>query len=572
MSKTLQIGGGNFSELVLGGYLFVDKSCFIKNVLEDPHKAIVITRPRRWGKSLNLSMLHHFLAPKVDGVETKGLFDGLEISKVSGNYIAKHQGQYPVIFMSFKDFKISSYEKAMETFKILIQRVYAQHIALIKDPESILDDRAKRLFNHYLNEPLTEAEIADSLRYLTELLFTAHRKKVFILIDEYDTPLNHAFAHHDHELFEPLSELLKNFLSAGMKDNSFVEKGVMTGILRVSKDSMLSGLNNVETYTVLKDKQYYDSFGFTQQDLVQLFEDQGLSHDEPQVQTWYNGYQINGLTLYNPWSIMKCLLNKGELGPYWVLSGDDKLLRELIQNSSEGVKKKLERLILGETVEVLVAETMRFDEIRAHESMLWNLLLLGGYLKVLFSDFNGEFYTAQVAIPNQEVLLAYRGMFSSWLEKVPERLEHQTQLVAGLVTGDIKQFTAETQFFLESAASFHDYANQPEAFYHGFTLALIASMMDQFYVFSNEESGYGRPDIILIPKDKSQSRALILEFKIATSDQNPQTLTQKALQQIQSKNYSAKIRQYDQITEILMIAVVFEGKVVHYAIEKAGLI
>jgi hypothetical protein len=415
---------------------------------------------------------------------------------------------------------------------------------------------------------LTDAEIVNSLKNLSELLFKQYRKKVLILIDEYDTPLNHAFSHHGPELFEPLSDLLKNFLSAGMKDNPFVEKGVMTGILRVSKDSMLSGLNNVETYTVLNDDRYYDSFGFTQEDLIDLFEDQGLSRDEPKVQDWYNGYQINGLTLYNPWSIMNCIAKKGKLQPYWVLTGDDKLLRELVQNSSEGVRKQLGRLMLGETVEVLVSETMRFDEVRKNEGMLWNLLLLGGYLKVLSSEFNGEFYRACVAIPNQEVLLSYRGMFSSWLEKVPERLEHQTQLIAGLVAGDIKQFTQETQFFLESAASFHDYATQPEAFYHGFTLALIASIMDQFYVFSNSESGYGRPDIILIPKDKSQVSALILEFKISKPDQDPQKLATDALEQIKARHYSARIKQYDQITEILMVGVVFEGKRVHYLSEK----
>ncbi len=569
MAKAIQTGGGNFSELVLGDYLFVDKSLFIKAVLSDSSKAIVITRPRRWGKSLNLSMLHHFFAPSVDGIKTKGLFDTLKISKIPGDYITRHQGQYPVVFLSLKDLKAASFKEFVEMLSASINAVFLEHSELIRDANSCLNVDEINLFTHYLRETLTPAKLGNALKVLTRLLFKYHGKKAYILIDEYDTPLNHAFISTKH--FESIASLMRNFLSAGMKDNPFVEKGVMTGILRVSKDSMLSGLNNCETYTVLKDKQYYDSFGFTQEELVALFEDQGLMHDEPKVQEWYNGYQVNGLTLYNPWSIMKCLANKGELGPYWILSGDDKLLQELIQNSAEGVKQQLGRLILGEAIKVVVSETMRFDQIRESEGMLWNLLLLGGYLKVLSSCFQPPDYITEVAIPNQEVLLSYRGIFASWLQKVPQNLAHQTQLIKGLALGDIERFAAETQFFLESAASFHDYANQPEAFYHGFTLALIASMMDQFYVFSNEESGYGRPDVILIPKDKSQSRALILEFKIATSDQDPQALTQKALQQIQSKNYSAKIRQYDQITEILMIGVVFEGKGVHVATAQAPL-
>ncbi len=565
MPKSIQTGGGNFSELVLGDYLFVDKSLFIQAVLNDPGKAIVITRPRRWGKSLNLSMLHHFLAPKVDGIETKGLFDKLEISKIPGDYIGKHQGQYPVIFLSLKDFKAESFEDFVKMLNTGVRSMFKAHKYLLLNAANRLDSDEIQEFSHYLRDSLDAVELANALKILSELLVRYHQKKAYILIDEYDTPLNHAFI--STKDFESIASLMRNFFSAGMKDNNALEKGVMTGILRISKDSMLSGLNNVKTYTVLDDTRYYDSFGFTQQDLVQLFEDQELSHDEPKVQEWYNGYQINGLTLYNPWSIMNCLVEKGRLKPYWILSGDDKLLRELIQKSSEGVKQQLGRLILGETIEVVVSETMRFDQIRQHEAMLWNLLLLGGYLKVLASRLSGKNYIATVAVPNQEVLTSYQGIFLDWMEQIPQNLSHQTQLIKGLALGDIERFAAETQFFLESAASFHDYANQPEAFYHGFTLALIASMMDQFYVFSNEESGYGRPDVILIPKDKSQSRALILEFKISTSDQDPQALTQKALQQIQSKNYSAKIRQYDRITEILMIAVVFEGKRVHVAHE-----
>ncbi len=559
MPKALQIGGGNFAELVQGDFLFVDKTAlFISAVLTDPSKAVVITRPRRWGKSLNMSMLHHFLAPEVNGVATQGMFDGLAISKISGNYIEKHQGKSPVIFLNFKDFKASSFESALALFEILLKKMFRTHEDLLNQAEKTWTQGEKALFHHYLYESLSEADISSSLEILSSLLYKHYGKKAYILIDEYDTPLNHAFVSSD--CFESLSLLMRKFLSGGMKDNSFVEKGVMTGILRVSKDSMLSGLNNCETYTPLNDIQYYSSFGFTQEDLMALFADQGLSHDEPAVQAWYNGYCINGLTLYNPWSIMNCLRYKGALRPYWVLTSDDKLLKELIQGSSEYIKNSLEQLVMGQSIEVQVSETMRFDQVHQNEGMFWNLLLLGGYLKPLSSHFHPMGYICTVAIPNQEVLISYQNMFLAWAETIPSSHARFKCLMEGLLAGDINRFAAETQAFLESAASFHDYATQPEAFYHGFMLALIATLQDQFFVFSNSESGRGRPDMILIPKDQKKETALILEFKHVQKKEKAKKLAEQALKQIEVQQYQARISQYDHIQKILGVGIAFEGK------------
>ena len=564
MAKALQIGGGNFAELVQGDYLFVDKTAlFISAVLTDPSKAVVITRPRRWGKSLNMSMLHHFLAPEVNGVATQGMFDGLAISKISGNYIEKHQGQSPVIFLSFKDFKASSFELALSLFEGLIKEMFRTHENLLNHTEKTWSQSEEALFTHYLRDALSEADMASALKALSSLLYKAYGKKAYILIDEYDTPLNHAFVGND--CFESLSLLMRKFLSGGMKDNSFVDKGVMTGILRVSKDSMLSGLNNCETYTPLNDKRYHASFGFLQEDLIALFADQGLSHDEPKVQDWYNGYCINGLTLYNPWSIMNCLSHQGEIRPYWVLTSDDQLLKELIQSSSEELKDNLEQLVLGQSVEVQVSETMRFDQIHENEDMLWNLLLLGGYLKALSSHHNEWGYACLVAVPNQEVLWSYRSIFAHWMKQVPKGMGYRKSLLDSLMSGDIDRFAAETQAFLESAASVHDYATQPEAFYHGFMLALIATLQDQFFVFSNSESGRGRPDMILIPKDQSKDTALILEFKHAQKKEKAKKIAEQALKQIEVQQYAARISQYDHIQKILGVGIAFEGKKVMVA-------
>ena len=559
MAKALQIGKSNFAELTQGDFLFVDKTAlFIPAVLNDPSGAIVITRPRRWGKSLNMSMLHYFLAAEVNGVTTQGMFDGLAISKIPGNYVEKHQGKSPVIFLSFKDFKASSFELALSIFEIQIKKMFRAHKHLLHVPDAPWDKEEEALFTHYLHDSLSEADIGSALEILSSLLCKHYGKKVYILIDEYDTPLNHAFV--SSNCFESLSLLMRQFFSGGMKDNSAVEKGVMTGILRVSKDSMLSGLNNCETYTPLNDKRYHASFGFAQEDLMALFADQGLSHDEPKVQEWYNGYCINGLTLYNPWSIMNCLSHQGELRPYWVLTSDDKLLKQLIQKSAETVKVAMEKLVLGESIEVIASETMRFDQVQRSSGMLWNLLILGGYLKVLASRHHALGYACMVAIPNQEVLMSYQHIFLGWTEEIPESESHLESLLQGIVAGDIDRFAAETQAFLESAASFHDYATQPEAFYHGFMLALIATLQDQFFVFSNSESGRGRPDMILIPKDHNKDTALILEFKHVQKREKAKKIAEQALRQIEVQQYQARLSQYNHIQKILGVGIAFEGK------------
>ncbi len=559
MSKALQIGGGNFAELVQGDFLFVDKTAlFISALLTDPSKAVVITRPRRWGKSLNMSMLHHFLAPEVNGVKTQGMFDGLAISKMAGNYIEKHQGKSPVIFLSFKDFKLDHFEHAVIRFSAQIKALFREHNDVLNNAHQRLDQDDLSLFTHYLRDDLPIPDLEEALKVLSALLYKHHNKKAYILIDEYDTPLNHAFISTDY--FEKIALFMRNFFSAGMKDNSFVEKGIMTGILRVSKDSMLSGLNNCKTYTFLSDTRYHESFGFTQADLWMLFEDQALSHDEPTVQAWYNGYCMNGLTLYNPWSIMNCLVERGKIAPYWVLTSDDKLLKELVQSSSEYIKNSLEQLVMGQSIEVHVSETMRFDQVHQNEGMFWNLLILGGYLKPLSSRFHPIGYVCTVAIPNQEVLISYQNMFLAWAETIPSSHARFKSLMDGLLTGDIDRFAAETQAFLESAASFHDYATQPEAFYHGFMLALIATLQDQFFVFSNSESGRGRPDMILIPKDQSKDTALILEFKHVQKKEKAKKIAAQALKQIVVQDYQARIGQYDHIHKIMGVGIAFEGK------------
>jgi hypothetical protein len=559
MSKRIQIGGCDFGELIRKDLLFVDKTLFIKEILDDQSKVTIITRPRRWGKTLGMSMLQHFLSAEVVGQKTAGLFDHLLIATVSGNYIEQHQGKYPVVFISFKDIKQLSFESVVASISLLIQKTYSEHRYLTRSSQFEQDEQD--FFQRALYAKLSLEELTGSLQKLSEWLVRYHGKKTYILIDEYDTPMNFAYAGKNY--FEEISLFMKNFLSASLKDNVYLEKGIMTGILRISKDSMLSGLNNPEIYTVLRDKLYAPYFGFTDNELDALFTDQNLAKNEAEVKAWYNGYSINGLTLYNPWSIMNCLKNQADLMPYWVNTGDDSLLKELLQNSSAKVKDQFRSLILDQSVEVLVNQTMRFDQIKTDTSMLWNLLLSAGYLKALTTNTEGRSYRCQVAIPNREVMSVYQGIFLQWLAS-DASLELKS-FITLLGEGKITEFAKNIEHFLKMAASVHDYAQQPEAFYHGFMLALSVSLTDHYYVFSNHESGLGRPDLIIIPKDTQKSQAVILEFKTVTDNQQLNERAKEALAQIQERDYARSIlQQYNYIKTVLQVGMAFDGKTVFW--------
>lgn len=558
MAKPIQIGGSDFAKIIRKGALFVDKTLFIKEIINDQSDVTLITRPRRWGKTLNLSMLHYFLSAEIDGQKTAGLFDQLLIAKEPGDYIAKHQGQYPVIFISLKDVKMFTFEQALEKIQSLIQSAYQKHRVLLTQQQQPLAAEDKQLFVKHLNKQVSEIELTESLLFLSKLLYEYHKQKVYILIDEYDTPMNFA---RTHDYFNHMALFMKNFLGASLKDNRYLEKAVMTGILRISKDSMLSGLNNPQIYTVLKDDRYAPYFGFTDEELDPLFADQNLVKNEAEVKAWYNGYCINGLTLYNPWSIMCCLDHKADIVPYWLNTGDDSLLKELLQNATTDIKQQFQELVLGNAVTVSVNQTMRFDEVATDKSMLWNLLVSAGYLTVRSANRAIDQFICELMIPNQEVLGLYKSMFLQWLSKTTDPIEIRS-FVSLLGEGKINEFEQHIERFLKMAASVHDYAHQPEAFYQGFMLALTVSLMDRYYIFSNHESGLGRPDLIMIPKGSPANQAVILEFKTVTGKQKLQKRAQEALKQIQARDYDSIIGQYPEIKTILQVGMAFDGKTV----------
>lgn len=570
IGKDVALGNTNFAEVIRNGALYADKSLFIKEIIEDKTKAILITRPRRWGKTLNMSMLQHFFASNVNGEETAGLCDNLLINKVDAGKYMQYQGKYPVMMISLKGVQSETFVGALVGMGLLINSLYGEH-RYLKDSDK-LDQDEKDSYNLLLNRGLEQKNIEESLGLLSELLHKHHGQKVYILIDEYDTPINSAY---QYKYLEGMILLMKNMLGNALKDNSSLEKGIMTGILRVSKNSMLSDLNNLETYTLLN-KEYNEYFGFTNQELDLLFKRCGLERNEDEVKAMYNGYLIGGLTVYNPWSIMSCLKNDGELKSYWVNTGSDNIIKSLLQNANIAIKERFSELLLGKRITEIVNDSVRFDHLENDETGVWSMLLYTGYLtsaRILHLEDGEE---CELLIPNREIRGLFRAGLINWFGGNNSRTKRESaSILHHLMAGDMKRFALEIKHLLLAVASIRDYASAPEAFYHGFMLALTAALLEEYYIDSNKESGYGYPDLIFIPKEEASrkdnlTRAVILEFKQTKDEAKTRSLANMALDQIENKNYINTILRHSYIKEVLKVALVFNGKEVDYvfAVEK----
>ncbi|MBX9889968.1 MAG: ATP-binding protein [Amoebophilaceae bacterium] len=566
------IGVDNFHKLVTGGYLFCDKTAMIAEFLSKGEEVALITRPRRWGKTLNMSMLQHFLSAEVNGVSTAGLFDNLAIGKLEGGkYIHTHQGKYPVIMLSFKDVKADGFEGAMNLIYLLLKRQYGAFEYLLKSEQ--LNSDQKYEFSAILNRSANQGQLEYALKLLSECLYQHHGQRVYIFIDEYDTPLNQAYGHTAY--LESLVGFMRNLFSAGLKGNDALERGLLTGILRVSKDSMLSGLNNLKSYTML-DKSYSSHFGFSEEETKTLFEGQGLVPlplDFDEVRHWYNGYKSGDLVVYNPWSILYCLSEDGIFDVYWVNTGNNDLIKRSVLRSNSGIKIKFEQLMQGETICVPIDKHLSFDLLDQDETTFWSLLLFAGYLKassVTFNEHSG-LHDCALVIPNQEVHTLYYRFFKEWLsDQFSNRTQYESFL-DHLVSGNVSLFVQELGDFLIQSVSVYDTHKKSEGFYHGFVLALIASLRSTHHVQSNRESGYGRYDVLIIPKGGTQAlssntfttngpQALLLEFKQVAKEEELENAARAALGQIQAQAYRTELLAYPYVREIVEVGIAFSGK------------
>lgn len=552
------IGCHDFGKIIKKGYTFVDKTLFIKAILQDSSEVILITRPRRFGKTLNMSLLHYFFAESVDGYLTKGMFDPFQIA--TETTCMAHQGQYPVISLSFKDIKAECYENFYQKFCQILSELYLQHKVVLSSPK--LEEIEKQDFRAVMNKQADETTLEFALKQLTRYLYRYYGIKPIVLIDEYDTPLQSAYY---HQYYEPVLNLIRGFLSAGLKDNSALEKGVLTGILRVAKEGMFSGLNNIAVYSLLHPR-YSEYFGFTEAEVQPLLHQAGLADAAADVRAWYNGYQIGTSRVYNPWSIINYLHNQGAYAAYWLHSSDNLWLQRLVMQASLKIKTHLQALMQGKAIHVMIPDNFVFAQLGHDDATLWSFLIMSGYLtvsKLQRPQLNQ--LDCQLEIPNREIQEVYVDMIQAWLSPTQNGAWF-TGVMEHLLQGQITLWAQDMQQMILQIASFHDLGLQPEAFYHGFLLGCLAYLHQTNYgsVLSNRESGHGRYDIALVPHDPAEL-AIILELKQVNTSSAAKRQFQllaaarNALTQIDIQCYDAALRQVG-IQRICKIGVAFSGK------------
>lgn len=578
-----EIGSSNFEEFANSKTaIFVDKTSFIEAAIRGK-KVLLITRPRRWGKTLNMSMLEYFFSipvkadGSIDETEQKHrskIFSIMSVGEHIG-VIQQYLAKYPTIFISFKDIKGSSYDKIESAVRNLIYKLYASHKYLLVSNK--LDYINKALFKKFITKKFDLSELKDSILYLSEMLHTHFGKNVIVLIDEYDTPMNDWYANklasgeeidskHDEHLQEVL-ELFIGLFGAALKDNKYLEKGVVTGILRIAKASLFSGLNNFTEDSILDDN-YSKYFGFTEEEVGNLLHKSGNDHDSNtvvQMKSWYNGYNIGGITIYNPWSIMNWLDSQGRFKAYWVGTASTALIENALM--LDKYQEEIQSLIEGKTVDMIADPKMIFSEITSSSNALYNLLLFSGYLTVESAEQGkGGTYNCLVRIPNKEILEIFEISAVQWLSsKFKIEVNEYNDFANDLIAGNVELFISKLQNYLEISSSCHS-TGPNEVFYNGLMIGLIVSVSNKYFVESEKETGGGRADLTLIPKSTAKHDiAFILEYKVATKTEDLVSTANIALEQIKNKNYISKIKTHDNVHRIISIGLAFCGKDVEVA-------
>ena len=546
----LPVGVSDFRKIVKGNYVFTDKTLLIKEVMDDGADIILVTRPRRFGKTLNLSMLYYFL----DNSQPKNenLFGKLNIGQDKA-FCEEHQHKYPVIFISFKDVKKSRYKGAYENIVSLISRLYGQHRYLLES--GCLSEDEKGVFNRLLYKTGQSSEVQESLQCLCIYIHRYCGKNPIILIDEYDTPIQQAYL---KKYYEKMVELMRSILGQALKDNSYLTKAVVTGITRISQESLFSGLNNISVYSMLRER-FGQYFGFTEDEVVKLLEETKRSVSIGEIKEWYNGYQIGKHVLYNPWSIINCLDNEGILQEYWVNTSGNGLIGDLLESAGAEVKKEFEELLQGKVITQVLSENLVLPDIEKAPEALWSLLVYAGYLKVISSELIGYKLVCRLSIPNREVGFVYDRIVSQWFTKSTTRVGSYDSFVRSLVDGDMEKFEMYITSYIMQSGSYFDFnENTPEQIFHVFILGLVVGLRGEYYIRSNQESGLGRFDVVMLPK-QSERAGILLEFKATDDPKELKAKAEEGLKQVKDKQYLELFRQ-NGVKEVLAIGLAFCGK------------
>jgi len=528
VKKKLPVGMSSFKKIIEDDYYYVDKSLFIKEIMDSSGEVVLIPRPRRFGKTLNLSMLKYFL--DINGKENnRKLFDNLKINKEKR--IMEHFGQYPIIYMSFKDAKSLKYDDAMFFIKEVIANEYRNHNYLLNS--EALDEYEKAEFKSIISKEANNVTFVNSLNKLSKYLYAHYNRKVAILVDEYDMAIQSSFV---NGYYEEMLEFFRNFLSGGLKDNEYLEKGILTGILKVAKESIFSGLNNLDVSTLL-DEQFNNSFGLSKSEVEEIISYYKLEFEKEEISKWYNGYNFGGNKVYNPFSIISLVNKKGVLEPYWYYTSSNDVIVNVTRKLSVENKEKIYSLINGEEIEVEIEKDIVYKDVYTRGESIWSFLLFSGYLtwtKMISYDLYN------VKIPNEETRKFYKKVIIKWFEAHPTMV--LKNILKDLTDGKMRVFKPMFKKFAKESLSYYDVTSfEPERFYHAFVLGILISLKQEYEITSNRESGLGRYDISLMPKNK-KDHGIIIEFKVAEENENVIDTAKRALKQIKEKEYETKIK------------------------------
>ena len=536
--KRLAIGLSDFKHLIEEDFYYFDKTKFIEEVIKDGSQVKLFARPRRFGKTLNMSMLKYFFDIE-NKEENKEIFKNLYIEKTEA---FKEQGQYPVIFLSLKDLKALTWEQMEKAIKSTISRLFSEYKYLLND----LDKFDTLTFENILLKNTELEDLKEALKFLTRILYEKYNKKVVVLIDEYDSPLVSAYI---NGYYEKAKDFFKTFYSTVLKDNSYLQMGVLTGIIRVIKAGIFSDLNNLRTYTILSE-MYTNSYGLTEEEVVKSLKDYGIEQEISNVKDWYDGYKFGDSEVYNPWSILNFLQYK-ELRAYWVDTSGNDLINDVLKKITKNTIEALERLFYGEGLKQNISGTSDLSKLLSEEE-LWELMLFSGYLTVE-EKIDQDNYVLR--LPNKEVRTLYRKTF---FERYFGRGSKLLYLMEDLTENRIYEYEERLQEILLTSVSYNDTKKGNEAFYHGLIMGMGLYLEGEYITKSNIESGLGRYDFVIEPKNKTK-RAFIMEFKATDSIENLEEISKEALRQIEDKKYDVSLKQ-NGVKDITYMGIAFCGK------------